>query len=335
MGEFGTINTMMLGITEDQIVEVDASEAEVVSSVIMAKIKDIVVNIRPDGVTFNTTCIRSMTGVIYIQMMMDRNKHRLYVAPADEFDRDSRKWCTVKDDKRSSRKITGRDFGDRIYKMMGWSKGYSYRVIGYPAKQAGVENEYLMAFDLDEFDQRLLTEKGMTAAGVSDEDLGADAARIRADMAKEKERKEKAREEAKATGKRSSYKKKVKYHGGIADGAFGTARKDHVNRIEVKTLDETESLLAKDSKTKHAETTEPAETTDPVIPTDTTEQAETNEQVTMPDNTGQPLNTKLADQPGLTISQDESGQQVMTEKEAPIPPQPVSSADSILNSIFQ
>ena len=139
MSDFGTIDTQMLGITEDQIKEVDASEADVVSRVLTSRIKDIVVTFRPDGIIFNTTCVRSIADTVYIQMMVDRNRHRFYIAPAEEYDKDSFRWCNVKDGIRISRKITGRDFGTRLYKMMGWSKGYSYRVVGYPSVEAGTE----------------------------------------------------------------------------------------------------------------------------------------------------------------------------------------------------
>ena len=53
MNEFGTFDLDMLGISSAQIKEVDSSEAEVVSRVLMSRIKDIVATIRPDGITFN------------------------------------------------------------------------------------------------------------------------------------------------------------------------------------------------------------------------------------------------------------------------------------------
>lgn len=242
ISKFGTFDTQMLGITEDQIKTVDASESEVVSRVLMSRIRDIVVTFRPDGIIFNTTSVRSMIDVIYVQMSIDRGKHRLYVEPSGEFDRNAYRWCNEKEGKRTSRKITGRPFGDRIYKMMNWSKGYSFRVNGYPSIQEGTEDEYLLAFDLDEFDQTLLTERGLIAAGVDDSDLGDDAEKIHADIAEEKAKKEKAREEAKASGKKKRTKKKTKYYGAVEDGAFGTLKKDHVNRIVVPLLEQREIL---------------------------------------------------------------------------------------------
>ena len=193
MDEFGKFDTQMLGITEDQIVEVDASEAEVVSRVLTPRVKDIIVTFRPDGITFNTTCVRSMKDVVFIQMYIDRKKQKMYVSPSMEYEKNSKQWCTVKNDVRSSRKITGRGFGNLAYNVMGWSKGYSYRVIGYPARQRGTEDEYMLVFDLDVFDRSLLTEKGLAAAGVEDKDLGEDAERIHADIAEAQAQKEKAK----------------------------------------------------------------------------------------------------------------------------------------------
>ena len=242
MSEFGTFDMEMLGITQDQIKEVDSSEAEVVSRVLMSRIKDITATIRPDGITFNATCVRSMIGVIHIQMYIDRGKHRLYVRPAQEYDKDSKRWCNEKDGKRISRKITGRPFGSRIYNLMGWSKAYSFRVTGYPAIEAGTDDEYLLYFDLNEYDQNLLTERALESAGVDDEDLGENADQIRAEMAEEKARKEKAREEAKSSGRRKHSRKKTMYFDAVKDGAFGVKKKYHLDRIELPPLDQLELL---------------------------------------------------------------------------------------------
>ena len=244
MDEFGKFDTQMLGITEDQIVEVDASEAEVVSRVLTPRVKDIVVTFRPDGITFNTTCVRSMKDVVFIQMYIDRKKQKMYVSPSMEYEKNSKQWCTVKNGSRLSRKITGRGFGNLVYNVMDWSKGYSYRVIGYPARQQGTEDEYMLVFDLDVYNRSLLTEKGLSAAGVEDKDLGEDAERIHADIAEAQAQKEKAREEAKATGKKRGRRKKVEYYDEVANGAFGPKKKDYNPRVEVPTLDQLEIVGA-------------------------------------------------------------------------------------------
>lgn len=242
MNEFGRINTQMLGITEDQIREVDASEAEVVSRVLTPRIKDIVATIRPDGITFNTASVRSMIDVVFIQMHMDRATHILFVSPCEEYDKDSKQWCSVKNGLRTSKKISGRGFGDKIYKLMNWSKGYSFCVRGYPARQRGTEDEYMLAFELDDFSRTLLTEKGLTLAGVEDSDLGEDAKQIHAQIAEEQEKKAKAKAEAEATGKKKRTKKKVEYSSEIENRAFGRKKKDFKNRIEIPVLSELEQV---------------------------------------------------------------------------------------------
>ena len=246
MNDFGTFDTQMLGITEDQIREVDASEAEVVSRVLTPRVKDIIVTFRPDGITFNATCIRSMIDVCFVQIYIDRKQHRMYVSPCREYDQNSKQWCNQKNGTRTSRKITGRPFGNKAYSMMGWSKGYSYRVIGYPARQVDTDDEFLLVFDLDVFDRTLLTGKGMAAAGVKKEDLGEDADQIQAEMERVRLEKKKAREEARETGQRNSVRKKVEYYDGVAGEAFGPQKKDYSQAVEVRRLEELEPFFTED-----------------------------------------------------------------------------------------
>ena len=139
--------------------------------------------------------------------------------------------------------------------MQGWSKGYSYRVVGYPSVEAGTEDEYLLCFDLDEFDQNLLTERGMESAGVEDTDLGDNAVQIRAAMAEEKAQKEKAREEAKASGKRKRTRKKTRFFDAVEDGAFGVKKKDHIDRINIPPLEQLELLGMTEESVKEKQTT--------------------------------------------------------------------------------
>ena len=262
MNEFGTFDTEMLGITEDQIREVDASEAEVVSRVLTPRVKDIMVTFRPDGITFNTTCVRSMIDVVFVQMYIDRKQHRLYVAPCMEYDKNSKQWCNVKNDTRVSRKITGKPFGNKAYQLMGWSKGYSYRVVGYPARQEGTEDEYLLVFDLDVYERTLLTEKGLIAAGVDDSDLGESAEQIHADIAQAQAEKERAKEEAKASGRKRRLRKKVEYYDGVAGDSFGPRKQDYSEKVSVPMLEQME-MLGSDSNDAEGTVTEPEQGNQP------------------------------------------------------------------------
>ena len=249
MSNFGRINTQLLGIAANEIKVVDASDSEVISRQLMSRVRDVTVTIRPDGIMFNSMCIRAMEEVIYIQMLIDREKRMLYVKATDEFDKDSHRWCSVKDDKRESRKITGREFGNRIYRLMGWSKAYYYRISGSPALQAGTEDEFLMAFDLREFDGIMMTSKGLVSAGVDDEDLGEHADELRNEIAK-MEAERVAAKEANAEGKRKRVKQKVERQESLQNDAFGVKQKDHVNRIAVPPLEQLEMLTHVDEGEK-------------------------------------------------------------------------------------
>ena len=56
--------------------------------------------------------------------------------------------------------------------------------------------------------------------------------------------KEKAREEAKATGNKRSRRKKVEYYDEVANGAFGPKKKDYNPQVEVPMLDQLEIVGA-------------------------------------------------------------------------------------------
>ncbi|MBR3245352.1 MAG: hypothetical protein IKF90_22095 [Parasporobacterium sp.] len=244
MSENSKLDLDFLGITEDQIKTVDVSEADVVSRQLMSRVKEITATIRPDGIIFNTTCIRSMIDVAYIQMLVDREKHLLYVRPSEEYNKDTFRWCNIKNQKRTSRKITGREFGKRIYNIMktqGWSKGYSYRVGGTPAKQVNADDEYMLVFELDEYDENLMTTKGLLSAGVDDEDLGEKAEQIRMEISiMEKEQAE--AKAAAADGKKRRVRKRIRHQKVLEDGAFGVKSKEHVNRIEVPVIEQLEMI---------------------------------------------------------------------------------------------
>lgn len=244
MEQIGSINLDYLGITADKVIDVDASQAEVVSRQLMSRVKDIMMTIKPDGVYFNCTCIRAMLGVSFIHMLIDEDTHHFYVKPAEEYDKDSFRWCCIRHERRESRKITGREFGQRIYRLMGWSKGYYYQIGGTPAKQIGTDDEFLLVFELDAFDRYLMTEKGLKAAGVFDEDLGAEAEQIHFDIALVAEEKAEAKARAAEGKKQRKPSTRKTYQKNLQQGGFGVPLKDHVDRIPVPPLEQLEMITA-------------------------------------------------------------------------------------------
>jgi hypothetical protein len=138
------INTQLLGMSREELPgsALPARRSSAGSS--LSHIRDVVVTIRPDGIQFNQSCIAKMEGVDHILIMIHRRQRRLIVRACDENDRDGQRWCALKDGARKSRKITGGDFATRVYRMMGWSKGYYAKICGTPALQMDNEDELLM-----------------------------------------------------------------------------------------------------------------------------------------------------------------------------------------------
>jgi len=219
------MNMEYLNMSRDDIREVDANEAEVVSRQLLSRMREITMTVRPDSMSFNNTCITAFENVVYVHFLMDKKKKLLYVKPVEQYDKDAQRWCVIKNGARKSRKITGKPYADRVYRLMGWSKGYYYRVTGAPAVQIGQEDEYLMVFELSEYDELLLTEKARHSAGVEDEELGDSLERIQSEV--------RAMEEDK--------KNKVKRRRNritVDDDAFGVPLKDHRNRVVIPPLDQ-------------------------------------------------------------------------------------------------
>ena len=107
------------------------------------------VTIRKDSITFNTACINGLEDVIYIQILVNREEHRMAIRKCEENDKDAIRWCIAKPDKRKSRKITSRPFSQKIYDLMGWDTGCRYKILGH---RISYEGEVLYVFELDEIE---------------------------------------------------------------------------------------------------------------------------------------------------------------------------------------
>ena len=131
-----------------------------------AHLRDPAVTIRKDSITFNTACINGLEEAVYIQILVNRNEHRLAIRQCDENDKDAIRWCIAKPDKRKSRKITSKPFSKRVYELMGWNQGCRYKILGH---RISYEGEILYVFELDETEitkerKRKTTEQVMAEA---------------------------------------------------------------------------------------------------------------------------------------------------------------------------
>lgn len=227
------INTQLLGIPKDEIRRIDVSEAEVVRRQYLSHIREPQVTIRPDGIQFNNSAIQMLEGAVYIYLMVDRKRKWLVIREVDKDARDAQRWCSIKDGARKSRKITGADFSERVYRMMGWNKGYYYKICGTLALPVEGEECLYLLFELENYDRYILTEKARKSAGVLDEEVGKeelDKIRAEAEAAK------KAKEEAAASGSKPRRRKKQQHPESWEDGSFGETYAKHKDRLQLPKL---------------------------------------------------------------------------------------------------
>jgi hypothetical protein len=200
--------------------------------------KENIVTLRPDGIQFNNSCITRMVGVENIYIMIKRTERWLIVKACEEDDCDGQKWCNVKEGARKSRKITGRPFADRIYKMMGWNKGYYFKICGTPALQIDKEDELLMVFELDDAEKYPMSSRSRQNAGVEDAEVGTDELNKLAELEKQKKIEKETRKAEKEAGVKSKAKRKKNLFPESWNGdAFGVPYEEHKARVEIPKLD--------------------------------------------------------------------------------------------------
>jgi hypothetical protein len=231
-------STSILGIPREQLPRISLKGSEVVRRQYLSHIFENVVTLRPDGVQFNNSCITRMVGIENIYLMIKRNDRWLIVKACEEDDCDAQRWCVIKEGKRKSRKITGRPFADRIYRMMGWNKGYYFKVCGTPALQIDKEDEVLMVFELDEAEKYPMTTKCREKAGVDDEEVGKEELRLLAEIERKQEEEKKKRKAEIAAGEKNKvHKKKERFPNTWGNESFGVPFESHKAKVKVPKLD--------------------------------------------------------------------------------------------------
>lgn len=231
------LDTQSLGVSKEELPRVSLSGSEIVRRQYLSHIRDIIVTIRPDGIQFNNSCIMKMEDTVHILLMMNREKHWLIVRACEENDKDGQRWCNVKDGVRHSRKITGRPYATRVYRMMGWNKGYSYRVCGTPALQIDNEDELLIVFELDEVEMYPIFMKARQAAGVEDDEIGESELKKLAEAEAMREAEKAERAAAAARGEKpKKTKKNSRFPEAWTEDSFGVPIENYTSRVTVPHL---------------------------------------------------------------------------------------------------
>ncbi len=137
---------------------------QIVRREMFAHLREPSVVIRKDSITFNTACINGLEDAVYIQVMINRGQHRMVIRKCEENDKDSLRWCVAKPDKRKSRKISSKEFSQRLYELMDWSDKCRYKILGH---RIVFEGAVLYVFELDET-EIVFERKKKTVAQVAD-----------------------------------------------------------------------------------------------------------------------------------------------------------------------
>ncbi len=121
---------------------------EVVHSEYFANINEPCITFNNMKFYANSVCVNKLSGVNYVQILVNPETHKLVIRPSKEDEKDSFLWCNInnKNGKNKPRKITCRIFFAKLMELMQWNSEHRYRILGKLIKS---EDEYLFVFDLD------------------------------------------------------------------------------------------------------------------------------------------------------------------------------------------
>lgn len=90
----------------------------------------------------NTTCLKKLPDVDYVQILVNPELKKLVLRPCSEDAKDATPWKTPS---KKPKQITCRLFFAKVMKLMDWNSDYRYKVLG---KLICTGGEYLFVFDL-------------------------------------------------------------------------------------------------------------------------------------------------------------------------------------------
>lgn len=93
--------------------------------------RDPAVTFRDGNICFNAACIKSLEGVVYVNLYLDEDLGLFSVSGCNENDKQALRWCVANENKRTSRRMRCPDLTDFLYALMGWDKKCRYKVLGY------------------------------------------------------------------------------------------------------------------------------------------------------------------------------------------------------------
>ncbi|MEE3495214.1 MAG: helix-turn-helix transcriptional regulator [Butyrivibrio sp.] len=211
---------------------------EIVRRQFMSRVNDEAATLTPDGVSFSTQCIRKWEGIDYIQIIIVKEQKLMIIRKSNEDELDAQRWCRIKDGKIIRRKITGREFSARLYKMMNWNRGYSHKISGYIGVNEADPTEKMWFFELSEAEASPIMTRSRLKMGVFDSELDEKTIErlkdIENEKAEEKERRQKAKGDGKDPGPVTQY---ILYPDDWGQYTFGPPPAEHKVKAKIRIED--------------------------------------------------------------------------------------------------
>ena len=216
-----SLNEKLGSAEPDDVIFSSIGETELISKVLLYSIKDLAVTIRPNAIQFSASSINLFSHTNYVDLHIDRGNKWLIVVSHQRDAIDSQRWCSIKEGKRESKRLSGKDFPNRLYPLMNWSKAFYYKAFGYLGAAADEDYEPFLAYKLENFRGIALSTSAREAAGVKDSDVDAE---ILAEVKEFERQQEKERKAALDRGEK--YIPQRLEINGIQKDRFGIFRKE-------------------------------------------------------------------------------------------------------------
>jgi hypothetical protein len=118
---------------------------QVVRGEFFAHINEPTITFNNNKVSVNMACIKRLSEVEYVQILVHQEERKLVVRPSSEDEKESFVWCS-RGAKRAPKQVTCRVFFAKIMKLTGWNPDNRYKLLGKIFRSG---DEILFIFDLD------------------------------------------------------------------------------------------------------------------------------------------------------------------------------------------
>ena len=125
--------------------EISLANYEMVSGEFFAQIKEPIFTLNGRKSYVNTSCVRMMPNVDYVQILVSIEEMKLVLLPCDKNTITGFKWARIKDGKRVPTQRTGEPFVLILCDKLGWDPKNRYQILG---KKLKAEGKSVMVFDL-------------------------------------------------------------------------------------------------------------------------------------------------------------------------------------------